>query len=233
MLRRVLPFAIAIGLACVSGPRAPEPGKSGAWGYLRLVPREGLDPGHGQASYGDRRLRDLVFVDYSRPGFAVVYIEARERALVDQVQLTIRDAQVQPRLEPAYAALRIPGRLRVLNASGESRVLSSPDTGLVRQLAPGESTDIELHETGAYSLFLLDVPGSQSTVFAAPGPYAVVSESGRFELRNLEPGRRRLGTWHPRSPPTSRWVDLAVGEMLRLDLAMGVGRGDEVGSAAN
>lgn len=229
MRHLVLFAAVAIAFACASAPQAPAPEKGSIWGYLQLVPRVGNKPHPlGSASYGDGRLRDVVFVDYSRPGFAVVYVEESEeeseRTPGGQIRLTIRDTRVHSRIEPTHAAVMASGSVRVVNSSRESRVLSCPGTGLVRQLAPGESTVIELGEAGAYSLFLLDVPGAQSTVFAAPGPFAVVSESGRFELRNLEPGRRRLGTWHPRAAPTSRWVDLVTGEVLRLDLEIGVGQ---------
>src|SRR5262249_46045936 len=53
------------------------PGRATLWGYVRLVPREGVHPAApGGGAYADPRLRDAALVDYSRPGFAVVYLDA-------------------------------------------------------------------------------------------------------------------------------------------------------------
>jgi hypothetical protein len=72
-------------------------------------------------------------------------------------------------------------------------------------------------------VFLLDVAGEQARVFAAPGPFRVVSSSGRYELRDLQPGRAHLRAWHPRFPPSSAWVDLAAGASQRVDFELRVG----------
>ena len=57
--------AALVLLACAGVPDPPAPGTAQVWGHLRLVPREGVTPvGQGGASYGDRRLRDVEFVDY-------------------------------------------------------------------------------------------------------------------------------------------------------------------------
>ena len=229
MLGRLLLAAAAIGLACATAPGTPEPGKSTAWGLVRLIPREGVSPqAPGSSSYTDRRLRDVEFVDYSRPGFAVVYLEeAGKRAVAvgGDARVSIRDTQLQPRFDPAHAAMGIGRRIRVANQSTQPHVLSCPAVGLLRRLAPGETAEIVIRAAGEVSLFLLDVPGASSTIFAAPGRYAVVSQSGRFEFQNLTPGHFRLRTWHPRFPPTSRQVDLAAGQVVHLDLEIGVGRG--------
>ena len=70
-------LAAALLLACASAPPAPAPGRAGAFGYLKLVPREGVVPASGGShAYGDREFEGVAFVDYSKPGFAVVYADA-------------------------------------------------------------------------------------------------------------------------------------------------------------
>lgn len=227
--------ALAALVACATTATPPAPGRSTAWGYLKLVPHEGLESGGGGGAYGDRRMRDVRLVDYSRPGFAVVYLEgagdggpdAPGVAVANDVRLTIRPGPISTRLEPAHLALAAGGSVRIANASDSARLLSCPEVGLVRSLAPGDVATVALPHAGAYAFFLLDVPGASSTVFAAPGVFSVVSDSGRFELANVAPGRRQLHAWHPRLPPASHWIELAPGQVQRLDLEMGVGRGDD------
>jgi hypothetical protein len=85
---------------------------------------------------------------------------------------------------------------------------------------------------GEYAIYLLDVPGSSSTVLATPGRHAVASDAGRWQIRNLAPGRYRLRTWHPRFPPTSRWIELRPDELQRVDIELGVEHRDEVDDVA-
>ena len=230
-----------LALACATAATAPSPGRSTAWGYVKLVPHEGLEPTGSGGAYGDRRMRDVRLVDYSHPGFAVVYLEASEggtpdtagNAAAGEARLTIRQGAVETKLEPAHLALAAGGSVRVTNTSDAARLLSCREVGLVRSLAPGEVATIPLPRAGAYAFFLLDVPTATSTVFAAPGAFSVVSDSGRFELANVAPGRRHLHAWHPRLPPASRWVDLAPGQVQRLDFEVGVGRGEETETAGD
>jgi len=218
-------FVACLVLACAGVPEPPAPGTSQVWGQLRLVPREGVSRGGaGGGSYGDRRLRDVEFVDYSQPGFAVVFVEA-EPPPGGLLELAIRSTRVNTHLDPAIAAIGAAGRLVVHNATSAAHVLSYPAAGLVQRLEPDERVELALARVGEQGLFVLDVPDAEATIFAAPGPFSVVSQTGRFELRDLAPGRRELRAWHPRFPPTVESVELAADAQLRVDLEMGVSRG--------
>jgi hypothetical protein len=220
----VLPLALGLALACAGTPEPPPAGMAQAWGELRLVPPAGVTPGgSGDSSYGDRRLRDVEFVDYSQPGFAVIYVEEEEPP-AGSVELVIRASKVGTRLTPAHAAVGSAGRLSVRNDSGEPHVVSYPAAGLIRRLQPGETLESALPRAGEQGLFLLDLPDSAATVFAAPGRYAVVSAAGRFTLTGLAPGRRVLRVWHPRFPPLARPLDLAPDSSVRVDFELGTGR---------
>jgi hypothetical protein len=221
-----LPAVLAAVLsACASGaPPDPPSGSATAWGFVRLVPREGVEPPAAgpRSPYADPALRDVEFVDYSRPGFAVVYLEGTPPP-AGAASFEIRDGPLRPYLDPAHAAVGAGGVLRVANSSARAHVLSLPEAGVVRRLEPGEAVEIGLAEAGEQPLFLLDAPEELGRLFVAPGRFSVASEAGRFELRELPPGRVRLGAWHPRFPPIARDLDLAPGRAVRVDLELGVG----------
>jgi hypothetical protein len=210
-----------LALACASAPGEAPPGRSGAWGYVRLVPREGVTPGHeGAEAYGDRRLHEVRFVDYSRPGFAVVH--GPGPAAGGRATVVIRSGAREPRLDPPYAAIGAGGSILVENASAEPHVLSVPGAGRIQRLAPGEQLEIPTQQAGEQPLFLLDVPAARATVFVAPGPFAIVSAAGRFELQGLAPGSGLLKVWHPRFPPGEHAVEFPPGQVVRVDLELGV-----------
>jgi hypothetical protein len=214
-------------LACASAPEPPAPGTSTAWGHLRLVPREGVAPGgHGAGSYGDRRLRGVEFVDYSRPGFAVIYV-VDEEPPGGELELAIRSSRIKTFIEPEHGAIGAAGRLVVRNESPAAHVLSYPAGGVIRRLEPGARAELPVSRTGEQGVFLLDVPDAEVTVFAAPGAFTLVAASGRFALNGLTPGHRELRVWHPRFPPAMHPVHLEPGGSVQVDFEIGVGRGGQ------
>jgi hypothetical protein len=214
--------ALAGALGCAGGAAAPAPGKARLYGTLRLVPHEGTQHSSGGGgSYGSIRLRDAGLVDYSTPGFAVVYVAGGAQP-EGSVAVTIRDTHIEPRLEPENLAVGAGGRIAIENASVVPHILSYPAARLVRRLAPRERIEIDVPQAGEQGLFLLDVPEARATLFAAPGRFSVVTTTGAFELGDLEPGAVVLRAWHPRFPPVSRSVELAPDASLRVDLEMGV-----------
>jgi hypothetical protein len=218
-------------LACAGTGAAPAPGKASVYGTLRLVPHEGAPHSSGGGgSYGSRRMRDVGLVDYSTPGFAVVFL-AEGAPPAGEIALAIRDTRVEPRIEPAAAAVGAGGRIRIENASASARIVSYPAAKLVRRMAPGEKLELAAPREGEQGVFLLDVPDAGATLFVAPGPYDVVGTTGDYELRDVEPGAHALRAWHPRFPPVRREVELAPDTRRRMDLEMGVGI--EPGGAAS
>ncbi len=219
--------SLLVCLACASAPSAPAPGKATLFGDLKLVPRDGVHmPASSDGAYGDRRLRDVELVDYQRPGFAVVWLDGAPASASD-ARLTIRANEFETRLEPAWTALQSGGTLTVVNASPDAHTVSCPSLGLLQRLAPGGELPLRVGETGAHGLFLLDQPQIEGGVFAAPGPFAVPTQTGQFELRDVPPGLVRVHAWHPRFPPVARSVDVGADQTVRIDLEMGVGRGED------
>lgn len=226
-------LALALAFACATQPAPPAPGRATAWGSLRLVPREGVTPSApGGSPYADRSLRDVQLVDYAHPGFAVVYLDGRE-APGGTAELAIRASKVQTRLEPAQLAVGAGGTLRLRNETEAPHVVSFPAASRVETLAPGAAVEIPVASAGPQSVYLLDVTGSEALLFAAPGPYALVANDGRWEIRDAAPGRVRVVAWHARFPPTFHWLDLVPDGVARLDLEVGVGHLAETSDAPN
>jgi hypothetical protein len=193
------------------------------FGDLRLVPHPGVTmPDASDPSYQDRRMRDARIFDYSQPGFAVVYLEG-PAPQGERVDLAIRANAFETRLEPRWLALGAGGMLAVRNATEETHTVSCPSLSLVARIAPGESLEIPVKTAGAHSVFLLDRTQVESGVFAAPGPYSVLTRDPRFELRDVAPGPKQLRAWHPQLPPVARPVDVVADTVTRIDLEMGVG----------
>jgi hypothetical protein len=221
-------------LACATAPE-PEPSSPGTGsvqGMLRLVPREGVKPVKpGASPYADRRMADVTFVDYSKPGFAVVYL-ASGASPGGTAELEIRTTGVRTRLDPPHAAVGTGGKIAVRNGTGAAHVLSVPGIGMLQRLEPGQQVEIAAEQAGEQGLFLVDVPRSGSTVFVAPGPFSVVSHDGRFRLSGLSPGDHQLLAWHPRFPPAHAPLQIAAGRIVQLDLDMGVDQRDDVPASA-
>jgi hypothetical protein len=227
-LRAAAAWACAALLACAGAPALRDASKSGVYGYLRLVPHEGVAPsgtaGAPSGAYADRRYADAELVDYSKPGFAVVYLDgAAPPPAAEPLVLTIRPAARGVALEPAHGAVAVGGEVRVRNGDASPRVVTVPSAGLLRTLAPGESLAVAARAGGELEIFVPGNPGAAAQVFAAPGPFAAVDAVGRFEILEVEPGARRLHAWHPRFPPSAKAVALAAGRVVRVDLALGVG----------
>jgi hypothetical protein len=192
------------------------------WGELALVPHAGVVlPAARDAAYGDPRLAGVRLVDYSRPGFAVVYLDApasRSAAL-----LSIRSTARGERIEPEHAVVGAAGRLELVNRTGAEQLVSCPELQIVRRLAPSQSAVLGPLVPGPLHLHLLAPEPSTATVFASPGPFAVVGGDARWSLSGIAPGRATLRAWHPRFPPLARDVEVRAGSAQRVDLALGVG----------
>ncbi len=231
MRARVVGIAVGIALAagCASAPSAPAPGRAGVAGSVRLVPHAAAPADAAPDAYADRRLRDVRLVDYSAPGFTVVYVDGASAPGGD-AELAVEDGLAGPRLAPRLAALGAGGTLRIANRAGRAVVLSAPAIGRVARLADGSSAAIRVDRAGPIEIHLLGSDES-ATVFAAPGPWTRADASGRFALSDLPPGPATLRAWHPRLPPAALEIELRADAVADAALEIGVGRdGGEHGS---
>ncbi len=225
MFHRLLAAAIVL-TACAHVPSSRLPGPATLSGDVRLVPREGVAPGkRDEGPYADRRLRDVEFVDYRRPGFVVVYVEGPP-VVAATARITIEPTLLGQRLEPPHLAVPAGGTLVVRNADAVAHTISCPPANLIRRLAPGEELALPAGPGGTLSFFLLDRPGMQTLVFVAPGPFTVASEDGQWELRDVPSGRWTIHAWHPRFPASEQPIEVGGGTARHMHLEIGVGNLD-------
>lgn len=219
-LRLVL--GILCATSCAAAPIATIPGTGAVFGLVSLVPREGVTPSSGgSAAYNSPALRDVHFVDYSRPGFAVVFVEGLA-APHDNVRIAIQDSRHVARLEPRDTVVGQAGSIEIVNETARVQAISSPVSAALYRLEPGESVEISEPAAGLHSLYLLESAEVTARVFVAPGPYAVVSSRGKFRLDGLPPGEARIHAWHPYFPETEKRIEVPPDGAVRLDFELGV-----------
>lgn len=212
---------LAVVAGCAGGPPPSAPGTGALYGTVSLVPPKGVRTYNSGASYGDRRLRGVTSVDYTKPGFVVVYLEgAPSPAGVAEIRL--ETTRYGTRLASRYAAVGVGGRVLLQNATAEACVFSAPASGDLFVVAAGGEATVPADTAGVMKLYPLSLPDVEAEVFVSPGPYAVAAESGRWELRDVPPGRFRLGAWHPRFPAEARDVEVGADGATRIDLRLGV-----------
>ena len=139
-------------------------------------------------------------------------------------ELTIRLGATGARLSPGRIATGAGAELSIRNRTSTPHTVSCPELGLLKRVLPGSDTTVRLDTPGSDVCFLLEQDSGEATLFVSPGPFSVVSETGRFKLVDLPPGSQRLHAWHPRFPPVVRDISLQADQVLRLDLEMGVGQ---------
>ena len=220
-------FLLFFGCVSVSPP-ASNTGT--VWGYLSLKARKGVNPGN-QASggYSDRRYRDVEYVNYRAPGFVVVYMDGPPSP-AGTVYVELEHGRHDLSFNSLYTAVGVNGTIVIKNSDQRDHILSCPMAKFLRRLEPGEEVSIATEIPGEYKIFVLNGDGPETTVFAASGPFTVVSPTGRWELPNQAPGMWRLVTWHPRFPPTSLPIEVVEDAVHKYDIEIGVdvGRTTEV-----
>lgn len=205
----------ALAVACAGDARTPS-----LSGTLRLVPHEAvatLPP--ASQSYGDRRYREAAPVDYSRPGFAVVYL-ADGPPPSDTASLELRDSGRGPHLAPTLSVAGLKGKIRISNTSAEARVVASPEANWLERIPAGGMAEFHPRRSGAHTIMLLGATGPPASIFVAPGPFSVVSPRGHWQLFDVSPGTRSLQTWHSRFPSTQKTVTVARDKEAWLDLVV-------------
>jgi hypothetical protein len=219
-MARLALAACLLALACASAP-APEPGRAVVFGSVELVPKRGVPEAAG---YGDRRLRDVPRFDYLQPRFAVVFADAPPASAPAPAALVIEPREHGGvRFQPAYGVTGLAAGISIENRSAETRVVSAPEADFVARLAPGETAHVAPGAAGELEIHLLGERAAPAIVFVAAGAFAPVGADGRYALRGLAPGSREIRAWHPRLPPSApHRVEVAAGEAVRLDLAIGV-----------
>ena len=210
--------------ACASRPGPPAPGMATVEGTVRLVPRDGAPTSSGGGSYGDRRLRDVRLVDYSKPEASVVFLDAGSRP-GGRVELAAESSISGARLVPKLSVVGAGGEIAIANRTTQEVVVSLPGADRVERIAAGAQWVSSADRAGPLEIFLLGAE-EPVRVWVSPGPWTRPDASGRFALTDLPPGHFTLRAWHPRLPSASAPVDLQADTTSTVDFEIGVGRGE-------
>lgn len=189
-------------------------------GTLELIPPVGAPVAANGGSYGSHRYRDATPVDYSRPGFAVVYLEDGEPPS-DLARFSIRESAAGVRLRPRYGVAGLSGVIEISNETKGPQVVSCPEASVLESVEPGASIRIVPVGPGRHSLYLPASPVGASIAFVSPGPFDRVSSLGRWALPGTPAGRWTLKTWHPRFPSFERVVEVDGDGETTVDLKIG------------
>ena len=190
------------------------------------MPHEGAPRGCGAGAYGDRRLRDVRMVDYSKPEASVVFLDTGGRP-GGRVELAAEDSIAGARLDPKFAVVGAGGEVAIANRTRGEVVVSVPAAERVERIAAGAEWVVRAERAGPLEIFLLGAE-EPARVWVSPGPWTRPDASGRFALTGLPPGRFTLRAWHPRLPSAAAEVDLRPGETAVVNFEIGVGRGEGV-----
>lgn len=200
----------------------PAPGTAGVAGTVRLVPHEGAPSHPDGGGYGDRRLHDVRFVDYSKPDSCVVYLDVAGRP-GGLAHLAVEESLSGVRLSPRLAVVGVAGEVVIENRAPGAVVVSLPAVDRVERIEAGAELRVRAERAGPLEVFVLGAD-QPARVWVSPGPWARPDASGRYALTDLPPGRFTLRAWHPRLPASAAVVELRPDAVAHADFELGVGR---------
>ncbi len=214
---------LSISFSGCATTSAPIGDMGSVWGYVTLKAREGVTLNQASGSgYEDRRLKDVEFVDYSKPGFVVIYLEHVSPPENDAVSVIFRETRFGSRFDSKYGVVGIGGKIIIENADKVGHTFSCPQIGFLKYLDSGSKAEINPKRSGELRFHVIDSIDKEALIFVSPGQYAISSDVGRWELKNITPGQHRLNAWHPRFPPVSSFIEIKKNSKLRNDIVIGV-----------
>jgi plastocyanin len=85
----------------------------------------------------------------------------------------------------------------------------------------GESRSVSLKHPGVVKIYCSIHESMNGTIFVAPTRwFAVADREGRFELRGVPPGARRLRTWNEKLPDAERAIEVPAQGDVAVELSL-------------
>jgi plastocyanin len=96
------------------------------------------------------------------------------------------------------------------------------DLGLYPPLA---SRDVKLLHPGVVKVYCSIHESMSAIILVTPtSDFARVKSSGKFEIRDVQPGRYRLHVWSEKLPEQTRSISIAAGDTVRVKVEIGGAR---------
>jgi len=88
--------------------------------------------------------------------------------------------------------------------------------------APKASRSVRLRHPGVVRIYCSIHKSMNAMVLVTPTPdFARVKASGKFEIRDVRPGRYRLHVWSEKLPEQTRSINVAAGASVRVKVEIG------------
>jgi len=88
--------------------------------------------------------------------------------------------------------------------------------------APKASRSVRLRHPGVVRIYCSIHESMNAIVLVTPTPdFARVKASGKFEIRDVRPGRYRLHVWSEKLPEQTRSINVAAGATVRVKVEIG------------
>lgn len=180
-------------------------------------------PAGAQGLVSGRVTLDLPGTALADLGPVVVYL-AREAALEKAPKGSASMRQKGAHFVPGFLAV----------AAGQSVAMPNDDTifhNVFSYSKPndfdlglypgGESRSVPMRHPGVVKLYCSIHESMRGVIFVAPTPwFATAHADGRFELRDVPPGRHRLRTWNERLPDTERAIEVPASGGVTVEISL-------------
>lgn len=185
------------------------------------------DAARAQAASGrihGRVALDLAGTRLADVGPVVVYLDGADGPLPVREGAIATVHQKDARFSPRFLAIAAGQSVTMANDDAIYHNVfsySKPNDFDLGLYAAGQSRTVPFRHPGVVKTYCSIHESMSGTIFVAPSPwFAAVGADGRFELRDVPPGRYRLKTWCEKLPPTERTVTLGPGGELALDVPL-------------
>lgn len=196
-------------------------------GTVQASPPDNDDESQGGA-YQSRRYKFLDQIDYDSLRDFVVSIDQIEQPATEETgrpkaSVAQRDGSFFPHITTVVAGSEIewPNRDEIYHNVFSMSDVKPFDLGMYKSTDDAKSLVFE--KTGKIDVFCAIHSQMHCVVLVLPNPWFSKSDrKGRFEIKDVPPGKYRLKAWHERLPSKYIEIEVPAEGDLELDIEMGL-----------
>lgn len=197
-------------------------------GTVQASPPEADESSASDGAYQSRRYKFLDQIDYDSLKDFVISIDEIEKHATEetgrpQASVAQRDGNFDPHITAVVAGTEVewPNRDEIYHNVFSMSDVKPFDLGMYKSTDDAKSLVFE--KTGKIDVFCAIHSQMHCVVLVLPNPWFSKSDrKGRFEIKDVPPGKYRLKAWHERLP--SKFIDIEVPAegALEIDIEMGL-----------
>lgn len=200
-MKKSLSKACALGLVMLAGPGPRVDALAGMLRGTVTIAGRGAEPGDASGA--------VVWLEGApgaSPAPSRAVIDMREKVFVPAVTVV-----------PAGSTVAFPNADPILHNVFSVSGGNSFDLGLYGR---GEQRDVVMREPGVVRVFCNVHPQMEAFIVVAPGPWALASRDGSFELGDLPAGRYEVRVWDQRGGADGRVIDVEGDKTVTVDFRL-------------